>query len=77
MPTRDTGCRSFVFWLAYAETCMRILEALASIFINTFGITQPTDAMRRQTAWFILGLLILALGIVAAVGVVIYHLLRH
>ena len=52
---------------------MRLLEALASLFINTFGITQPTDATRRRAAWFILGLLILMLAVVATVGYVLYR----
>jgi hypothetical protein len=56
---------------------MRLLEALASIFVNVFGITQPTDEMRRKASWFILGLLVLALSVVTTVGVVIYHLLRR
>ncbi len=56
---------------------MRVLEALANIFITTFGITQPSDAMRRKVAWFILCLLILALGFVSVVGGVFYRLLNH
>jgi len=52
---------------------MRLLEALASMFINTFGITQPTDAGRRRAAWFILALLILTLGVVATAGYVLYR----
>jgi hypothetical protein len=56
---------------------MKLLEGLASLFINTFGITQPTDETRRKTAWFILVLLIGTLILVAAVGTVLYSLLRH
>ncbi len=56
---------------------MRILEALASLFVNTFGITQPTDAMRRKAAWFILGLLVVALGVVTAIGIVLYHVIHR
>ncbi|HZL25553.1 MAG TPA: hypothetical protein VFC39_03385 [Acidobacteriaceae bacterium] len=56
---------------------MRLLEALASIFINVFGITQPTPEMRRKAAWFILVLLTLTLLLVAAVGVVLYQVIRH
>jgi len=56
---------------------MHILEALASIFINTFGITQPTDETRRKAAWFILALLIGTLAVVVLVGTVLYSLLRH
>jgi hypothetical protein len=56
---------------------MWLLEALASMFINTFGITQPTDEMRRKAAWFILGLLVLALTAVAVVGLALYHAIHH
>jgi len=56
---------------------MRFLEALASIFINVFGITQPTPEMRRKAAWFILVLLTVALLVVIAVGLVLYQTLSH
>jgi hypothetical protein len=56
---------------------MWLLEALASMFINTFGITQPTDEMRRKAAWFILGLLVLALMVVTVVGLALYHAIHH
>jgi len=56
---------------------MNLLEALANVFINTFGITQPSDKMRRQAAWFILGLLVVALSAVAAVGFALYQLLHR
>ncbi len=56
---------------------MRVLEALANLFINTFGITQPTDATRRRAAWFILGLLVVALVVVSFVGLVIYHVIQR
>jgi hypothetical protein len=55
---------------------MRLLEALASAFINTFGITQPTDEARRRAAWFILGLLAMLLAGVVGIGVLIFHMLR-
>lgn len=51
---------------------MWLLEAFASAFINTFGITQPTDAGRRRAAWFILGMLILTVLLVIAVGYAFY-----
>jgi hypothetical protein len=56
---------------------MHILEALASIFINTFGITQPTAETRRKAAWFILALLVGTLAVVVLIGTVLYNLLRH
>lgn len=55
---------------------MRFLEALAQVFINTFGITQPTDAMRRRAAWFIFAMLLVALGVVCLLGAIFYRLLR-
>ena len=58
---------------AYPQRYMRVLEALASIFINVFGITQPTPEMRRKAVWFILVLLTVALLVVAAVGLVLYQ----
>lgn len=61
----------------YPEAHMRLLEALASIFINVFGITQPTPEMRRKAAWFILGLLLLALCAVAVVGLVLHQILSR
>ncbi len=46
---------------------MRVLYFLADAFINTFGITQPNEATRRQAAIFILILILLALaGAIAA-----------
>lgn len=57
------------------ETLMNVLEALASIFIDTFGITQPTDTTRRRAAWFILGLMTLTLILVVSVGVFLLRIL--
>lgn len=54
---------------------MQLLEALASAFINTFGITQPTDKTRRQVAWFIFGLMLLVFGGLLAVGFLLLHIL--
>ena len=52
---------------------MRLLDALASAFINTFGITQPSEQARRRASWFILGLLVFALVVVAGIAVVLYR----
>ncbi|MBE7158480.1 MAG: hypothetical protein INR62_08625 [Rhodospirillales bacterium] len=51
---------------------MRLLEAFATAFINTFGITQPTEQQRRRAAWFILLMLALTLAVVSAVGYAFY-----
>jgi hypothetical protein len=54
---------------------MNVLEALATAFINTFGITQPTDKTRRRAAWFIMGLMTLTLILVVAVGMFLLRIL--
>jgi hypothetical protein len=41
---------------------MRLLYFLADTFISTFGITQPTPKMRKQAAFFILGLILLVIA---------------
>lgn len=56
---------------------MRLLEALAAAFINTFGITQPTEATRRKAAWFIFGMMILTVLLVGAVGYALYNALHR
>ncbi len=56
---------------------VKLLEALATAFINTFGITQPSDAMRRRAAWFIFVLLIVMLFAVFAVGTALYLAMRR
>ncbi len=56
---------------------MRLLEALAAAFINTFGITQPTDETRRKAAWFILAMMVLTLALVTVVGYAFYSALHR
>ncbi len=55
---------------------MRLLETLVSAFINTFGITQPTDRTRRQASWFILGMLILVLCVLTFLAFVLFHFIH-
>jgi hypothetical protein len=55
---------------------MPLLEALASAFINTFGITQPTDKTRRRVAWFILGMLALVAAGLVLIGAVLLHIIK-
>jgi len=55
---------------------MLMFENLACAFFRTFGITQPDDQTRRRAAWFILALLVVALGGVSTVGAVVYHWMR-
>lgn len=68
MHQRAAGCAHH---LSYTET-VKFLEVLAAAFINTFGITQPTDEARRRAAWFILGLLLLMAAVVICVGYAFY-----
>lgn len=56
---------------------MSLLEALANAFITTFGITQPSASGRRRAAWFILGLMLLALAAVAGIGYAFYAAMRR
>ena len=55
---------------------MRLLEALASAFIDTFGITRPTEATRRRAAWFILTLLTGMMIVVVLIGLAFYRVLH-
>ena len=57
---------------------MKPLLFLANAFINTFGITQPSERAAKQAAWFIAVMLLLVLGTVATAAVVILHgIYRH
>ena len=56
---------------------VRLLEAFALLFINTFGITQPTEQALRRAAWFIFGLLVLMLVGVGAVGYAFYTAMQR
>ncbi len=55
---------------------MHLLEALAGAFINTFGITQPTEQARRRASLFILGILLLVVCGLVVAGVVIFRLMH-
>ncbi|HLI75537.1 MAG TPA: hypothetical protein VKV02_01230 [Acidobacteriaceae bacterium] len=54
-----------------------MLEAFAEAFIQTFGITRPTEAARRRAAWFILVLLLITLAGAGAVGYAFYAALHR
>ena len=56
---------------------MRLLEALAAAFINTFGITQPAEGQRRRAAWFILGMMVATLCVVAGIGYAFYRAMHR
>ncbi len=56
---------------------MKLLRYLARVFINTFGITQPTAKEENQAAWFIGALLIGLLVVFATVITVAVHFVRR
>ena len=57
---------------------MRLLLFLARVFINTFGITEPTPKQEKQAAWFIALLLTLILvGIAVIVGGTLASIHHH
>jgi hypothetical protein len=51
---------------------MSLLYFLADAFINTFGITRPTEKARKQAAFFILALIILAIALAAGAGFLVH-----
>lgn len=54
---------------------MQFLDALAMAFINTFGITQPTEKARRNASWFIFALMLLTVVGVVALGAFLMRIL--
>jgi hypothetical protein len=58
---------------------MRLLEYLVEVFIQTFGITRPTEVQRRRVTFLLGGALLFGalLVIAAGVGMVFYlHMSR-
>ena len=58
------------------DTPMKLLYFLADTFINTFGITRPTEKTRKQAAFFILVLIVLTIAAAATAGVVLHAVMR-
>jgi hypothetical protein len=58
---------------------MRLMEYLVEVFIQTFGITRPTEAQRKRVTFLLGGaLLVAALLVVAlAIGMVFYLHMSH
>ena len=58
---------------------MRLLEYLVEVFIQTFGITRPSDAQRRRVTLLLGGVLLSAalLAIAVGVGMVFYLHINH
>lgn len=62
----------------YVANVMKPLLFLANAFINTFGITQPTEAAAKRASQFIAVLIGLVLALVLAfVAFGVYILTRH
>ena len=55
---------------------MAFLYFLADAFINTFGITRPSEKTRRQAAFFILVLMLLMLAGVVVAGFAVHAVMR-
>lgn len=55
---------------------MTLLEKLADIFFDTFGITKPADQARSRAAWFLFTMMVLVLGVLVGVSILLYHLLH-
>ena len=55
---------------------MSLLTFLADAFIRTFGITQPNEKARKQTALFIGALLLLLIGTILVVGLLLHGILE-
>ena len=53
---------------------MRLLEYLVEMFIQSFGITRPTEAQRRRVTLLLGGALFsaVALALLVAVGMIVY-----
>lgn len=47
---------------------MRVLEYLVEIFIQTFGITRPSETQRRRVTLLLGGALLMAAILVVVVG---------
>ena len=54
---------------------MRLFEALATAFFNTFGITQPSDKARRRASWFLFGMLALIILGIFGIADLLIHIL--
>lgn len=52
---------------------MRFLEAIATAFFQTFGITQPSPQKLRSAVWFLFGLLTLIVVAIGTAFVIVFH----
>lgn len=52
---------------------MRFLEAIATAFFRTFGITQPSEQRLRRAVWFLFGLLALIVVAIGTACIILFH----
>jgi hypothetical protein len=57
------------------DQAMRILEALATAFFRTFGITQPSDQALRRAVWFLFGLLAVIVFALGTATIIVLHIM--
>lgn len=55
---------------------MKLLFFLADAFVNTFGITKPTERARKQAAFFILVLMVVALAVATLAGFLVHSAMQ-
>jgi hypothetical protein len=55
---------------------MTLLYFIADTFIDTFGITRPSENARKRAALFILFLIVLAVAIASAAGLIVLKVLH-
>ncbi|MEO6922721.1 MAG: hypothetical protein ABI142_02750 [Bryocella sp.] len=55
---------------------MALFDFLTQVFINAFGITQPSEATRRRATLFISVLTALMVVVVAVIGALFYRVLH-
>jgi hypothetical protein len=55
---------------------MGVLYYLLDMFINTFGITRPSEKARKQAAFFILTLILLAIAGAMTAFLVLHKMMK-
>jgi hypothetical protein len=57
---------------------MKLLLAISNTFINTMGITQPSEKNAKKAAWFIFCLLLIVLALIVSIATLAIHFIsRH
>lgn len=56
---------------------MRLIDSIATLFINTFGITVPSERARHRASWFIFAMLLGCLALVAFLAFLLFGQLHR